>query len=142
MPRAGGGGGNPAAHWRDIVDQIDHSHLPNAMSLATKLRMQIRVVSLEPGKLEYTQPKNFDEDMAPELRQAFQQVFGTKWEIAKVDGEGALTLVEQDEALRKAEKDRIRNHPLVEAAFAAFPDAQLIEDQEPARGREDWSRSA
>ncbi|MDE1466425.1 DNA polymerase III subunit gamma/tau [Aurantiacibacter sp. D1-12] len=139
---AGGGGGNPAAHWRDIVDQIDHSHLPNAMSLATKLRMQIRVVSLEPGKLEYTQPKNFDEDMAPELRQAFQQVFGTKWEIAKVDGEGAPTLVEQDEALRKAEKDRIRNHPLVEAAFAAFPDAQLIEDQEPARGREDWSRSA
>ncbi len=136
------GGGNPAAHWRDIVDQVDHSHLPNAMSLATKLRMQVRVVSLAPGRLEYTQPKDFDEDLAPELRQAFQQVFGTKWEIVRVAGEGTPTLLEQDEARRKAEADRIRNHPLVEAAFNAFPDAQLVEQKEPARGREDWSRRA
>ena len=139
---AGGGATSASLSWAELVDRIDHSGLPNAMSLATMLRMQVRVIALEPGKLEYTQPPGFEENIAPELRQALQQVFGDRWEVIKADGEGAPTLVERDEAVRRAEAERIRNHPLVAAAFNAFPDAQLVESTEPPRGREDWSRSA
>ncbi len=139
---AGGGGASASIAWRDLVERIDKSHLPNAMSLATRLRMQVRVVSLAPGKLEYSQPPGFDENLAPDLRQALQDVFGTRWEVTRSDAEGAPTLVEQEEAAKRAEADRIRKHPLVEAAFAAFPDAQLVEQAEPVRGREDWSRRA
>ena len=138
------GGNAPAAaiSWADVVDRIDRSHLPNAMSLATLLRMQVRVVSLQPGRLEYAQPPGFEEDISSEMRQGLQQVFGNRWEVIKSDQNGAPTLVEQAEALRKAEAERIRNHPLVSAAFDAFPDARMVENSEPTRGREDWSRSA
>jgi len=142
---AGSAGGGPAAalQWADVVDRIDNSHLPNAMSLATMLRMQVRVIALEPGRIEYTQPPGFGENIAPELRQGLQEVFGTRWEVIKAEGEGSPTLVEAQEAARQAEGERIRRHPLVEAAFAAFPDAQMVQGGEPARGaREDWTRRA
>ncbi len=142
-PGAGAPAGAPAAlQWAEVVDRIDQSHLPNAMSLATMLRMQVRVIALEMGRLEYTQPPGFGENIAPELRQGLQEVFGTRWEVIRAEGEGAPTLVEAQDAARRAEATRIRNHPLVEAAFAAFPDAQLVESKEPPRGREDWTRRA
>ncbi|WP_271077551.1 DNA polymerase III subunit gamma/tau [Aurantiacibacter sp. MUD61] len=136
------GGGNPAAHWRDLVEQIENSGIEGAWTMGSLLKGQVRVISLAPGRLEYTQPPGFDDNITPQIRQAFQNAFGTKWEIIRGEGEGAPTLVEQDEAARQAEAERVRNHPLVQAAFAAFPDAKLVEDQQPARGREDWSRSA
>jgi len=37
---------------------------------------------------------------------------------------------------------RVRRAPLVEAAFAAFPDAELIEDDDRPRGDRNWSRQA
>ncbi|RPF72447.1 DNA polymerase III subunit gamma/tau [Aurantiacibacter spongiae] len=139
---ASGAAAAPAAlSWEQVVDRIDHSALPNAMSLATRLRMQVRVIALEPGRLRYTQPPGFEEDLVPDIRQAMLAVFGNRWDVAKVEGEGAPTLVEQAEAARREEAERIRRHPLVEATFAAFPDARMIEDTETPRGRQDWSRT-
>ena len=139
---AGSGGASAALSWPQLVDRIDHSGLPNAMSLATRLRMQVRVIALEPGKLTYTQPDGFDDDLGPDLRAALLEVFGNRWELVRTDGDGAPTLVEQEEAARRAEAERIRQHPLVQATMAAFPGAQMVEEPEPQRGREDWSRRA
>ncbi len=47
------------------------------------------------------------------------------------------------DAVKQAERDAMMRHPLVEAAFAAFPDAQLIEDSpdaQAAQGGRKWSR--
>ena len=62
--------------------------------------------------------------------------------VVRSDGEGAPTFYETAEAVKKAEADRIRNHPLVAATFDAFPDAQMVESNEPPRGKEDWSQRA
>ncbi|KLE33666.1 DNA polymerase III subunit gamma/tau [Aurantiacibacter gangjinensis] len=139
----GSAGGAPQAlNWADVVNRVDNSHLPNAMSLATRLRMQVRVIELSPGKLVFAQPDGFDDDIAPEIRQALLEVTGQRWEVTKGDGEAQPTLVKQDEAARQAEKDRMEAHPLMQAVRAQFPDAKLVEPTEPPRGREDWSKRA
>lgn len=138
----GGAAPTAALAWEDVVARIDASQLPNAMSLATRLRMQVRVIALEPGRLAYTQPPGFDEDLGPALRPALLEVFGQRWEVVREAGEGAPTLVEQEEAARLAERERVRQHPLVQAVYEHFPEARMVEDPETPRGREDWSRRA
>ncbi|RJY08322.1 DNA polymerase III subunit gamma/tau [Aurantiacibacter aquimixticola] len=137
-----GGGATAKLHWPDVVERIENSGIKGAWSLGSLLKGQVRVVTLEPGKLEYNQPRGYDENIAPQLRTAFQQVFGARWEVAKVDVEGAPTLIEIEEAKRQAEAERIRNHPMVQAAYSAFPDARLIDQPDVPKRREDWSKSA
>ena len=136
------GGGPQAVNWTDLVERVDKSALPNAMSLSTKLRLQVRVIELEPGKLVYTQPEGFDDDITPEIRQALLELTGQRWDIQRGEGEGAPTLVEVEEAARRAEKAALESHPMMQAVRAHFPDAQLVEEVEPQRGRQDWSRRA
>ena len=134
----------PVAHldWAQIVQAVDTCRaLPNAMSMATKLRMQVRVIELADGRLVYTQPRGFDEDLLPEIRQALLAATGRRWEVTKGPGEGAPTLVEQEEAARAQLAAAIRKDPLVEAAFAAFPDAEMIDDG-TGPGDRQWNRTA
>jgi len=65
-----------------------------------------------------------------------------RWTLERCDEPGMSTLVEQEEARRLAEKAAIRAEPLVEAALAAFPGAELIEDEGRASaggGGRNWS---
>jgi DNA polymerase-3 subunit gamma/tau len=76
------------------------------------------------------------------LRDALFRATGERWLVERGEGEGTPTLREQAETAKAAEADRIRNNPLVAAAFAAFPDAELVADDEPPQGDRNWSRRA
>jgi DNA polymerase III subunit gamma/tau len=104
--------------------------------------MQVRVVSLEPGLLRFAQPPGFTQDIVAQLRDGLAQATGERWQVEHVMAEGAPTLVERDEAANVARIEAVRRSPLVEAAFAAFPEAELIEDDREAAqgGRGNWRR--
>jgi len=106
------------------------------------MRMQVRVVELAPGLLRYTQPPGFREDISGQLRSSLAEATGQRWQVERVDAEGAPTLVEQAEASKAADTQAVRRSPLVEATLAAFPDAELIEDDRPAAigGSRNWRR--
>jgi len=141
---AGGGsaGGTQAISWQDLVEQVDRSGIANAMSMASVMSRQVRVIELAPGKLVYSQPQGFDDDIAPAMRQALLEVTGQRWEVVKGEGEGMPSLFEQIELAEKAEKERIEQHPLMQAVRQHFPDAQPVEEIEPPRGHTNWSRRA
>ncbi|QSB43441.1 DNA polymerase III subunit gamma/tau [Tsuneonella flava] len=126
--------------WAQLVDQIEARHL----HLSTRVRMQVRPVAIGHGKLTYTQAAGFTDDLSTELRQALLDVTGSRWEVERVEGEAAAgaqpTLVERDEAARADAAERLRAHPLVQATLAAFPDAEMLEDDE--HGTRNWSKSA
>ncbi|MGB3166738.1 MAG: DNA polymerase III subunit gamma/tau, partial [Alteraurantiacibacter sp.] len=82
------------------------------------------------------------DDIAKQVRQGLQDIIGGRWEVVRGEGEGAPTFYETMEAARQAEQERIRNHPLVAATFAAFPDAQMVEEQNAPETGEDWSKQA
>ena len=130
--------------WAELVDKIESVA---GMLVADQLRMQLRIVTLEPGRLIYAMSKGFDTDFGPQLRQALLEATGQRWEVERVDGDAAKgaqpSIVELAESARADAKAALRRDPLVEAAFAAFPDAVMIEDDDPPRRREiPFSRNA
>ena len=84
-------------------------------------------------------------DLEPVLREALHRHTGKRWTVEEVaGGAGAPSLVEVLEAERTAAAAAMRSHPLVKAAFDAFPDAELIEEggAPPERREIPWSRKA
>lgn len=128
-----------AADWRELCEQVDRAGL---LRVAATMRDWVRVVTLEPGRLVYALAPGFAEDPAAELRDALLKATGERWQVERgvdADSEGVSpTLREQSEATKVAEAARVRSHPLVAAAFAAFPDAEMIEDDAP-KGERNWS---
>jgi DNA polymerase-3 subunit gamma/tau len=143
-PSSGGNGAGSAApvsleSWRRLVERVDQS---GALRIAQVMRDWLRVIELAPGKLVYELAPGLGEDPAPELRDALLRVTGERWQVSAGTGASLPTLREEAEAAKAAEEARIRSAPLVEAAFAAFPDAELVEEAEGARGNRHWNKRA
>ena len=147
-PVAGGGaaessanGGAPAAaiDWRELCDKVDRA---GQLRVASLMRDWVRPIELALGRLVYALAPGMAEDPAAELRDALLRATGERWQVERGTGDGAPTLREQAEAAKAAEAERIRKTPLVEAALAAFPDAEFVEDDEAPKGDRNWSQTA
>jgi DNA polymerase-3 subunit gamma/tau len=132
----GDGGTAPAAptavlDWATLVEQVDRAGQPLAANL---MRMQVRVVSLEPGELRFARGAQFGgSDIGPQLRDALLAATGQRWRIEEVAEGGAPSLVEAENAAEAAAEAALRGHPLVAAALDAFPEAELVNEVEGRR---------
>ncbi|HUD29900.1 MAG TPA: DNA polymerase III subunit gamma/tau, partial [Novosphingobium sp.] len=129
-----------APRWEALVDDVEHA---DQISAANTMRLQVRVVELSPGLLRYTQPPEFREDIAAVVRAGLQAATGERWQVERIEGEGEPTLVEVAQARKNADAEALRTSPLVAATLAAFPGAELIEDDRPAAiggGGRNWRR--
>ncbi|MEJ2409513.1 MAG: DNA polymerase III subunit gamma/tau [Novosphingobium sp.] len=139
-PGAPSAGAAAVPRWEALVDDVEHYGQPVA---ANVMRMQVRVVELLPGLLRYAQPPGLKEDITGQVRNALQEVTGERWQVERVNAEGAPTLVEQAEAKTAADRQAMHTSPLVAATLAAFPGAELIEDDRPTAvggGSRNWRR--
>jgi len=136
---AGGAAPQAALDWGALVTEVEEA---GALVGAQVMRDWVRVIVLEPGKLVYTLAPGLSHDPASDIRDALLRATGERWVVEVGEGEAAPTLREIAEAASSAEAARIRAHPLVAAAFAAFPNAEFVAEPEAARGRQDWSRRA
>ncbi|QVM85766.1 DNA polymerase III subunit gamma/tau [Novosphingobium decolorationis] len=118
-----------AARWDSLVDEVEHAGGP---TVANIMRMQVRVAHLAPGTLKYELAPSFREDISGYLRDGLAKATGQRWEVMRVESGGMPTIVERAEADQAAASQALRRAPLVEATLAAFPDAELIEDERPA----------
>jgi DNA polymerase-3 subunit gamma/tau len=125
-----------AIDWRELVDSVERT---GALGIANMMRMQVRIIELSLGKLVYSQPGGFKEDIAAELRTGLLNATGERWLVERGQGEGAPTLVEQQEVAKAADQAALRRSPLVEATFAAFPNAEFVADE---GGERSWSKRA
>jgi DNA polymerase-3 subunit gamma/tau len=143
-PASGGSGASPSAQapamdWERLVDRVDQS---GALRVAQTMRDWVRVIELAPGKLTYSLAPGLAEDPGPELRDALLKATGERWQVMRGEGEGQPTLRETAEAEKAAEDARIRSAPLVEAAFAAFPAAELVDEADVAQADRNWNKRA
>jgi len=131
----------PASHeaWQRLVERVDQS---GALRVAQVMRDWIRPIEIGPGKLVYQLAAGFGEDPAPDLRDALLKATGERWQVGVGEGEALPTLRERAEAAQAEEDRRIRSAPLVEAAFAAFPGAELVEESEGSQGTRNWNKRA
>jgi DNA polymerase-3 subunit gamma/tau len=131
----------PAAplDWSELVERVkrDGQHVH-----ASKMKLQVRVAELEPGRLVYSLASGFREDLSAELRDGLLRATGERWRVEFAEQQGAPSLEEQREAAKVAEQDRIRNTPIVKAAFEAFPEAELVDEDKQGVGGANWSKRA
>ena len=90
------------------------------------MRDRIRVIELGPDRLIYQQADSFPDDPAPDIREALFKLTGRRWQVERGSGTAQPSLREAAEAEAAAEDSRIRSDPLVQAAFTAFPEAELL----------------
>ena len=125
--------------WQRLVDRVDQS---GALRVAQTMRDWIRPIELSVGKLVYEVAPGLGEDPAPELRDALLKATGERWQVSAGTGDAVPTLRERAEAAKAAEDQRIRNAPLVKAAFEAFPGAELVDESDAPKGERNWNRRA
>jgi DNA polymerase-3 subunit gamma/tau len=123
-------GPSAALGWEELIDTVDRS---GQLRVAQVMRDWIRVIALAPAELTFAVAPGYSGDPGPELRDALLRATGERWFVQRGEGDGAPTLRELAESAKEAQAAALRQHPLVEAAFAAFPQAEIIEDTPDAR---------
>ncbi len=93
----------------------------------------MRVISLAPGELVYALAPGYPGDATAELRDALLRATGERWQVTRGEGDAAPSLKEAKDAARDAARAQVLRDPLVEAAFAAFPGAELLDESPDAR---------
>jgi DNA polymerase III subunit gamma/tau len=110
------------------------------VSLEMTLRDVLRVVDYAPPLLAYQLSGPVAPGFVAELRDALAKVTGTKWELEEREGAAQPTLLETERAEAEAGRRAIMESPLVKAAFAAFPDAELLDSD--GDEHDSWSKRA
>jgi DNA polymerase-3 subunit gamma/tau len=128
-----------AVDWAQLVDDIENR--VGRLQLASQLKMQVRPVEVVHGRLSFAMAPGFPDDLTADIKQALLDLTGERWQVDRVAEGGAPTLYEREQARHAEAEAVLRAHPLVEAAFAAFPDAELVSDEENA-GSPPWRNSA
>ncbi len=144
------GGGAPSAlqadaNWKRLVAQVEDK----APMAGGTMRNWVRPIELAPGLLRYALAGGYSGDPSAELAKGLQSVTGERWSVELRTGEAALgesapCLRERAEAEQQVQHAALLKSPLVEAAFAAFPGAELIVDELAASGQlhRKWSNRA
>jgi DNA polymerase-3 subunit gamma/tau len=125
--------------WAELVARVEAG---GHLRVAQVMRDWVRPVELASGSLIYQLAPGLAEDPAAELRDALFKTTGERWRAERGVGEAQPSLRERAEAEATAANAAILADPLVKAALAAFPDAEMIEEDRPVRDRNSWSRSA
>jgi hypothetical protein len=112
------------------------------LMLGSLLRREGRLVALENGHLTLARCPAIADSDAASFARALTSASQSPWRVDLSDQTGALTLAEQAAAADASAMAALRADPLVAAAIATFPDAQLIRPNSAADdGAQDEPRS-
>jgi DNA polymerase-3 subunit gamma/tau len=106
---------------QQLVDMLDHA---NKWLVAAQVKNDMRLIEIGEERIVYQSATGRD-DYIPLLRDALAEITGRRWEIERGEGEAQPSLAEQEKHAEEAMRDEILNHPMVKAAQAAFPDAEI-----------------
>ena len=124
----------------DFPAMLDRLARDGFVSLEMTLRDVLRVVEYAPPMLAYQLSGPVAPDFVAELRNALAKVTGKKWDLEEREGAAQPSLLEIEKAEAEADRRAIMESPLVKAAFAAFPDAELLDSD--GVELDSWSKRA
>jgi DNA polymerase-3 subunit gamma/tau len=124
------------ATFKALLDRLARDGF---VSLEMTLRDVVRLVEYAPPMLAFQLAGPVAPTFVSELRDALAKVTGTRWDLEERPGDVQPSLLEQEQADAEADKRIIMESPLVKAAFAAFPEAELLDSDDNGMK---WSKSA
>ena len=111
--------------FKALVEALDRGGHSN---VAATLHDVVRLVSYAPPRLQFQLAGPVHQGFGADLNDALFRLTGTRWEIAETPGDAQPSLYEQEQAVRAAQDTEILESPLVKAALAAFPEAEVHVD--------------
>ncbi|WP_370230389.1 DNA polymerase III subunit gamma/tau [Salipiger bermudensis] len=112
------------------------------MTLLMEVERCVRLAAYQPGRIEFTPTNNARGDLAQRLGSALQRWTGNRWGVSLVNGCETATIWEQTHAAELAMKAEAAEHPLVQAALAAFPKAEIVEIRTPEEAAQEATAEA
>jgi DNA polymerase-3 subunit gamma/tau len=95
------------------------------MTLRNHLYANVRLVSYEPGRLEFQPIEHAPSDLPGQVLNRLREWCGTHWQVSVSRDRGGDTLAEQDQAAESAAYEEAADNPIVRAALEAFPGARI-----------------
>ncbi|KMW59845.1 DNA polymerase III subunits gamma and tau [Candidatus Rhodobacter oscarellae] len=135
----GGGGGGAAAPAQELqadqalaryarFDQIvDLIRANRDVKLLVEIETCLRLAKYQPGRIEFQPTEQAPQDLAARLAGKLQLWTGVRWAVSLVNEGGGETIAELRDADKRALEEEAKQHPLVQAVFDAFPQAQILE---------------
>ena len=94
--------------------------------LGQQLHDYVGLIDYAPPRLALRPLKPLASEFGRDLAAALKQITEMTWAVEMGEGPAAPSLLEQERAAEAAARDAILATPVVAAAFAAFPEAELI----------------
>jgi DNA polymerase-3 subunit gamma/tau len=101
------------------------------IKLKHMVETRARLVSFEQGRIEIALEEGAPGSIATDLAERLKRWTGTLWVVSLSRSQGAPTLREQARTREERLKDEARQDPLVQAALAAFPGAEIVDVRTP-----------
>ena len=113
------------ARFEDVVELIGRMR---DITLKIAVEEGVRLVSYTPGRIEFEPAPGAPRDLAQTLAQRLQGWTGQRWGVSVVAAGGAPSIAEARNAGETAAKAAaLAENPVVQAIFAAFPQAEFEE---------------
>ncbi|WP_300072671.1 DNA polymerase III subunit gamma/tau [uncultured Ruegeria sp.] len=142
IPASHGSGGAPVAAlaqdvqaalaryptFEHVVEMIRSNR---DVKLLVEVENGVRLVSYQPGRIEFTPAAPAPTDLAPRLGSALQRWTGNRWAVSIVSHGDAPTIGEVRDASELALKATASEHPLVQAVLTQFPKARITKIETP-----------
>ena len=115
------------AHYATFDSVVDLVRSQRDVKLLVEVESCIRLVSYQPGRIEFTPTNDAPSDLSQRLGGALQRWTGARWAIILSNTGTTTTIAEDRTAAEDAIKAEAQQHPLMQAAMASFPNAKIIE---------------
>ncbi len=114
--------------FQHVVDLIRANR---DMKLCVEVEDSLRLVSYQPGRIEFEPGPKAPNDLAQRLSQRLQIWTGVRWAISVTSDGGAPTITEVRTAETRQLQDAARKDDTVAAILAAFPKGKIAELKTP-----------
>jgi len=99
--------------------------------LLADVETDLRLVSYQPGRIEFQPTDRAPRDLAQRLGQQLQMWTGNRWAVIISNEAGGKTIDEVRNAERYALEAQAKAHPLMQAVLETFPSAKIINIRTP-----------
>ncbi|AZV79619.1 DNA polymerase III subunit gamma/tau [Parasedimentitalea marina] len=95
------------------------------VKLLVEVETGVRLVSYQPGRIEFTPSESAPANLAARLGTGLQNWTGSRWTVTIVSDGDAQTIAEKNDAAENALRAKATAHPLVQAVLEKFPKAKI-----------------
>ncbi|MCF8706460.1 DNA polymerase III subunit gamma/tau [Rhizorhapis sp. SPR117] len=121
--------------FRALIDMLWDRGKPH---LAQQMHDYIGLVRYAPPELVIRPVQPLSAEFNRDTANVLKSLTGMNWRVVTGDGPAEPSLLEQEQAAEVQTRQEILDTPVVKAAMAAFPDAELL----PIDEKDEWSATA